>query len=343
MATQRKSVGNAEHPPTLLGGTAIKPPERHGFDVIKYMIYDKEKGEFFTRTPKSWALIFIFYCIYYTCLACFWYGLLQVFFQFMPVDRPKYTLSSSLIGKNPGVGMAPRQPDATIDSSMLFLKWDAFGEEPSDDLESRSNRDWAERYQRVLDTYRNMTQIKDCPDNYEFNKEGTDACKFDPAVLGDCGQFPFGYQASAAGEQIEPCVLLRINRIFDWKPEEYLDEDLEELPANVRQLVEADRKQVYVDCQGENPADREALEGALTYFPANQGIPLKFFPYTQAHKNYHKPLIAVKFSKSTPRGQLLHIECKVWTKGAVHSSKHRTGQVHFELILDDYDLTKEDK
>ena len=54
--------------PKLLGGTAIKPPERHGFEKISYLIYNKDNGEILTRTPKSWALIFIFYVIYYTLL-----------------------------------------------------------------------------------------------------------------------------------------------------------------------------------------------------------------------------------------------------------------------------------
>ena len=47
--------------PKLLGGTAIKPPERHGWEKISYLIYDKDTGEILTRTPKSWALIFIFF------------------------------------------------------------------------------------------------------------------------------------------------------------------------------------------------------------------------------------------------------------------------------------------
>ena len=54
--------------PKLLGGTAIKPPERHGWEKISYLIYDKDTGEILTRTPKSWALIFIFYVIYYSLL-----------------------------------------------------------------------------------------------------------------------------------------------------------------------------------------------------------------------------------------------------------------------------------
>ena len=64
---RRKSMAEPAKP-KLLGGTAIKPPERHGWEKISYLIYDKDTGEILTRTPKSWALIFIFYVIYYTLL-----------------------------------------------------------------------------------------------------------------------------------------------------------------------------------------------------------------------------------------------------------------------------------
>ena len=64
---RRKSMAEPAKP-KLLGGTAIKPPERHGFEKISYLIYNKDNGEILTRTPKSWALIFIFYVIYYTLL-----------------------------------------------------------------------------------------------------------------------------------------------------------------------------------------------------------------------------------------------------------------------------------
>ena len=42
--------------------------------------------------------------------------------------------------------------------------------------------------------------------------------------------------------------------------------------------------------RGRFPADREGM--SLTYFPENQGIPLKYFPFQGG--NYHSPLVAVK-------------------------------------------------
>ena len=47
----------------VLGVTAIKPPEYHGWEAVKMFFYDSEKGEYMGRTGKSWALIILFYII----------------------------------------------------------------------------------------------------------------------------------------------------------------------------------------------------------------------------------------------------------------------------------------
>lgn len=320
-----------------MGVTAIKPPERHGFDVIKYFIHDPDKGEWFTRTPKSWFLIILFYCIYYTCLAGFWYGMLQVFFMFVPLDQPRYMLGESLIGTNPGLGMQPGQPDVTIDSSMLWLRAYDSNSKPSEDFETDSNADWAARYQRFLKKYENKTETRDCP-NDQLSKEDRDACSFDINALGPCSQFPYGFVSPDGRSQVEPCILLKINRIFNWEPQPFevaeLD-DIEGMSENVKQKIRANPNQIYVDCQGENPADVEALNGQIKYYPEDQGISFKFFPYNHAHRNYHNPIVAVKFGSGIPVGQLVHIECKLWTKGVEHNRKDRIGQVHLEVFLNE--------
>ena len=330
--------------PQLLGATAFKPPERHGLDIVKYLIYDKEKGEFFTRTPKSWALITIFYLIYYTCLAAFWYGMLQLFFMTVTLDQPKYLLEENIIGNNPGVGMRPRQADANIDSSMLFLNAREFkgSARAQPDFEGTTNADWEGRYAAYIKSYENTTGIQDCTADTEL-KKGDKACKFDTATLGECGVAPFGYFAEKGDKnsQASPCILLKVNRIFGWQPQpydlQYIDADQEEddpIPGDVRKLIEQDPNQIYVDCFGENPADVEALDGNVKYFPENRGIPFYYFPYTQAHNNYHNPLVAVKFNNLNP-GQLIHVECKLWAKGIKHDRKDKLGGIRFEILLEE--------
>jgi len=140
MATNRKSISSTPHDvPQLLGGTAIKPIERHGWEKVRYFIFNPETGAIFSRTPKSWFLIFLFYVIFYSCLAGFWYGMLQIFFLSLNDNTPKWTQKQSIIGVNPGMGVRPRQADARIDSSMYLLKGNWNGE-PTSDVEQVSSK-----------------------------------------------------------------------------------------------------------------------------------------------------------------------------------------------------------
>merc|ERR1712198_820953 len=77
----------ADDAPKVLGGTAIRPKERHGWEAVKYLLYNPETGEVLTRTPKSWALITVFYLIYYSCLAAFWAAMMAVFLQTLPTTQ----------------------------------------------------------------------------------------------------------------------------------------------------------------------------------------------------------------------------------------------------------------
>jgi hypothetical protein len=54
--------------PHILGGTAIKPKERHGWERVRYIFHNPETGQILSRTPKSWALIILFYIVYYCFL-----------------------------------------------------------------------------------------------------------------------------------------------------------------------------------------------------------------------------------------------------------------------------------
>ncbi len=58
--------------------------------MFRYMIFNPETGEIFTRTPMSWLKITAFYVVYYSLLAAFWLICLQIFFFSLPEGKPKY-------------------------------------------------------------------------------------------------------------------------------------------------------------------------------------------------------------------------------------------------------------
>ena len=99
-------MGKEDGKEEMLGAVAIKPPgwDRTGWEAFGYFLYDPDNGTFLSRTPLSWLKITVFYTIYYSCLAAFWYTCLLIFFQTLPAEDlgPKWQMSASLIGKNPG-------------------------------------------------------------------------------------------------------------------------------------------------------------------------------------------------------------------------------------------------
>jgi len=327
--------------PQALGGTAIKPVgwDRTGFEAFRYMLYNPDTGEILTRTPISWAKIIAFYMVYYTFLAAFWISALYVFFQTLPedVDGPSFKLDSSLIGKNPGVGIRPRNSDENIDSQMFVLKIDETSDVPSKkDGEGETNADYAKRLDNFLTTYRTpATETK-------YNT-------FELSTLGDCATFPYGYVKTEESDVVQPCIIIKLNTIWDWVPtpvgSEYTDpDDGTALPDELKEYIaeiegkSGDTEMVWIHCEGRYAADQEALTG-LEYFP-HRGFPVKYFPYQGRglfdpvsktwEFNYHAPLIAIKVATKNI-GQLVHIQCKAFYDGVKHVTKDKQGMVQFEV------------
>lgn len=319
----------ADSKPTILGGTAIKPKERKGWEAVRYIIHNPETGEIFTRTPKSWLLITGFYLIYYSCLAGFWAAMLNIFFLTLENHQPKWQNAESLIGVSPGVGLQPGQIPELIDSTMI-----AFNFENEDDIGNPGDlnyisgwKGWAERSKKFLDKYKDQETCKT-----------SDTGCFNTAQLGACAAEPYGFNTG------KPCVFLKLNKIFGNTNEHCTAADLEEepcskMPESLKEHIKAqkDQEQVWIECHGEYPADRENLKD-IKYFPASQGFPAKFFPYMgKTTENgdkidYQSPIVAVQFAKAA-QNQLLHVECRAWAKNIGYSKRDRVGINHLELLV----------
>jgi len=132
-----------------------------------------------------------------------------------------------------------------------------------------------------------------------------------------------------------PCILLKLNKIYGLVPDFYNDTAAlpESLPEGVRTRMASApvKNQVWVDCKGENAADREGL-GSVEYLPKEAGFSEIFFPYTN-QAGYQSPIVAVKFSPTAQPGQLLHIECRAWAKNIGYNRRDRMGIAHMELVV----------
>lgn len=76
--------------------------------------------------------------------------------------------------------------------------------------------------------------------------------------------------------------------------------------------------------------DKDNL-GDVVYYPPN-GFHFKYFPYRN-QQGYRSPLVFVRFDNPNP-AQLLMVTCKVFAKNIKHNAMERSGQVHFELMID---------
>lgn len=331
-----------------LGGTAIKPEgwDRTKWESFKNFLYDPKKGAFFSRTPSSWVKIILFYTIYYSVLTVFWIGCLQAFFATLPEGQPRWLLDESLIGSNPGLGMRPRMPDSQIDSSLYLLAAGSEDmEQTNEEGEGLKNVDYAVRMKHFLERYENTTGMVDCSNEpNQVRSKDQDYCIFDTTVLEECTQFPYGYVVDHQATNVaEPCFLLKFNKLFNWEPVPVNETKLDDpeyakmsdtLKNRIRKSM--DKNYLWVDCAGRFAADSEALD--IEYFPAKQGIPLKYFPFRGGL--YNHPLVAIKVRQTQKDadgrvnyGQLLHLECRAWFDGVVHDTKHKAGLVQFEILL----------
>lgn len=297
-------------------------------DACKKFLYNPETGAVFGRTGSSWSKIGLFYLVFYGMLGALVAICMWVFSQTLNPRIPKYQLDQSIIGTNPGLGFRPMPPNNTESSLIWFQGSNETNYQP-----------WVDNLLQFLDVYyfpskiaKGSGQVKPCSHS-EF-PTGDEVCEVDVREWGQCNKDEFfDYHRSS------PCIFLKLNRIYGWTPDYYIYDD--ELPAEMpKQLKDhiksinstIHRKNIWVSCEGETPADKEYI-GQTTYYPKTfQGFPGYYFPYLN-REGYLSPLVAVRFERPVP-GIIINVECRAWAKNIEYSRADKIGSVHFELLID---------
>lgn len=250
----------------------------------------------------------------------------------MSIDpqHPTYILDSSIIGTNPGMGFRPMPKLAEEGTSVVWYQA----------TNSTNVQIWVDTINEFLGPYLNEPGHSNrviC--NYDKPAPGPGkVCNVDVlgAHWGPCTKNTnYGYTASS------PCVFLKLNRIFGWKPEVYDDPNNlpEDMPTDLVNRIKLAAKKgemntVWVSCAPEGPADNETM-GPIEYYP-RQGFPGFYYPY-ENQDGYLSPLVAVQFRRP-PIAKLVNVECRAWAKNIVYQkqtgAKDRMGSVHFEILVD---------
>ena len=90
------------------------------FSGVGSFIWNSRTKEFLGRDGASWGKVSLFYAIFYLGLGSFFIGMLAVFIQIMPKDKPTYYGESSVMnsrGLNPGLGF---RPQVDVEDSLIY-------------------------------------------------------------------------------------------------------------------------------------------------------------------------------------------------------------------------------
>uniref|UniRef100_A0AC34FMT9 Sodium/potassium-transporting ATPase subunit beta n=1 Tax=Panagrolaimus sp. ES5 TaxID=591445 RepID=A0AC34FMT9_9BILA len=195
-----------------------------------------------------------------------------------------------------------------------------------------------ERYVTALDgyleKYSNLTDTRVCSSAQSNNDVVTqgkvnetlsaDACRFTLDAFKRAGCSSANQYGFKSGQ---PCIILSLNRLIGWKPEDYLTG---EVPNDVAGRYKAGS--IAFNCDGTYEPDREYI-GERQYVPP-EGIDGRFYPYA-VMSNYHQPIAIVKFN-SLPVNRVVQVECRAYARNIVQDIESRLGLVQFELLREDY-------
>jgi len=292
-------------------------------------LWNPDTSEFLGRTAASWFKITVFYILFFAGLAAFFGLMLWIFYQTLDPMKPKWILDQGLIGTNPGVGFRPMpDQDSNVESTLIWYKRGSGGDW----------KYWSDQLVVFMKDYKEPESGKGSGSSVGEsctwkNPVGDKKfCKIDLGKMDECSEATnFGY------EKGEPCILIKLNRIYGWKPIPFVSTDREPFPADMPQELKSEinatnpeETYVWFSCKGENPADVENLGSDIRYYP-KQGIPTYYFPY-EFQKGYLSPFIFVHFNPL--KGVLINIECTAWARNIEPSRQERVGKVHFELMID---------
>jgi sodium/potassium-transporting ATPase subunit beta len=316
-----------EDGPLMSNGKKAVAPPKTGF---MHFLYNKEAGTCCGRTSKSWFQIIVFYIIFYFLLALFWLGCLKIFLSTIDYQLPRFYGPGTIIGVNPGVGYQPwlrDDPDSTL------IKFNT--------QDPQSYERYVTALDDYLDKYNNLTDTRVCGPSQSNNDvviqgkvndtTNADACRFtlDAFKRAGCSKAnQYGFKSG------QPCIILSLNRLIGWKPEDY---EAGEVPNEVAGRYKTGS--IAFNCDGTYEPDREYV-GERQYIPS-EGIDGRFYPYA-VMSNYHQPIAIVKFN-SLPVNRVVQIECRAYARNIVQDIESRLGLVQFELLREDYvPPTKED-
>lgn len=184
-----------------MASTEDKPANKENTSSWKDSIYNPRTGELLGRTASSWALILLFYLVFYCFLAGMFALTMWVMLLTLDDNVPRYRDRVPY----PGLVIRPHSLDIAFNKSDP-LKYNQY----------------VKHLESFLQKYNDTEQERnlDCPRGEYFMQDETEeltkkACRFKRGFLSLCSGLSdtnFGYSEG------RPCILLKMNRIIGLKP-----------------------------------------------------------------------------------------------------------------------------
>jgi sodium/potassium-transporting ATPase subunit beta len=270
-------------------------------------LWNSNTKEFCGRDGASWGKVSLFYAVFYFCLGSFFVGMLAVFFQIMPKDRPTYFGESGTISSrklNPGLGFRP-QIDVE-DNLISFNPQIAEGDKTG-------YKKYVKNLQNFLDAKYNdqadENNLIECESGktYESDLRNGKSCRFNYKKMFE--NTPCSEEKQYGYNTANPCVLVKLNKMIDYVP-----------------LTNGSGK-VEIRCYQDTAADKDNIKG-VTYYSENGEskesgtIDAKYFPF-YAQKEYRAPFVWAQFDVSA--NVLVNIECRAYADNIEHERMTRRG------------------
>uniref|UniRef100_A0A3B3YZL9 Sodium/potassium-transporting ATPase subunit beta n=1 Tax=Poecilia mexicana TaxID=48701 RepID=A0A3B3YZL9_9TELE len=263
-------------------------------------LWNSEKREFLGRTGGSWLKIFLFYVIFYGCLAAIFIGTIQALL--LTIDEFKPTHQDRVAP--PGLSHTPRSDKSEI----------TFNVKDADSYKKyiASMKEFLEKYddnkQLENNNYDDCNDLQTYVDRGKLDKEEgvKRSCRFLRSNLQNCSGVKdetFGFSKG------QPCLIVKLNRIVNFRP---------------KVCVPCMKLLCFSPCPQRD--EDEGKIGEIKYFGLGglAGFPLQYYPYygKRLHPDYLQPLVAIQFTNLT-LDEELRIECKVYGDNIDYNEKDR--------------------
>ena len=281
-------------------------------DQVGEFIWNPRTREFMGRTGSSWALILLFYLVFYAFLTAMFSLTMWVMLQTIDEYTPKYTDRLS----NPGLNIRPKSDNLDIvynvsDSST----WNSSVQALDDFLSSYNDSVQADKNDVCVSGQYNIQE-----DSGEVRNHPKKACQFNRSSLSSCS----GNDPSYGYPNATPCVIIKLNRVINFLPKP----------------IVASQGYVTVNCS-ENVKSGSGRNLGAVYYPSEGNntdssygsIDLMYYPYygKKAQTNYSQPIVAVQFT-NVSFNEDYNIQCSIYAANIQFEDRDKyAGRVNFKL------------